>query len=160
MATDEVMKSYFARFISHEMMFMIFSSDFHGIFTNLSFIVILSFKSPLKFWKQLWLWFLVVAINMQSLEHGRYYQSLIFLFKCIKRNRADYISDLFEPRILRYNLRNRDHNLTQTCYNNRYYHNSFTCKASYLWNQLPSYIKKSTELSESRKHLGLLILWT
>ena len=103
MATDEVMKSYFARFISHEMMFMIFSSEFHGIFTNLSFIVILSFKSPLKFWKQLWLWFLVVAINMQSLEHGRYYQSLIFLFKCIKRNRADYIPDLFEPRILRYN---------------------------------------------------------
>ena len=41
MATDEVMKSYFARFISHEMMFMIFSSDFHRIFTNLSFIVYL-----------------------------------------------------------------------------------------------------------------------
>jgi len=40
MATDEVMKNYFARFIGHEMMLMVFSSDFHGIFTNLSFIVI------------------------------------------------------------------------------------------------------------------------
>lgn len=40
MATDEVMKNYFARFIGHEMMFMVFSSDFHGIFTNLSFIVL------------------------------------------------------------------------------------------------------------------------
>ena len=39
MATDEVMKNYFARFIGHEMMFMVFSSDFHGIFTNLSFIL-------------------------------------------------------------------------------------------------------------------------
>ena len=39
MATDEVMKNYFARFIGHEMMFMVFSIDFHGIFTNLSFIV-------------------------------------------------------------------------------------------------------------------------
>ena len=39
MATDEVMKKYFARFIGHEMMFMVFSTDFHGIFTNLSFIV-------------------------------------------------------------------------------------------------------------------------
>ena len=39
MATDEVMKNYFARFIGHEMVFMVFSSDFHGIFTNLSFIV-------------------------------------------------------------------------------------------------------------------------
>ena len=56
---------------------------------------------------------------MQSLEHGRCYQSLILLFNCIKRNRADYISDLFEPRILLYNLRNRDHNLTQTSYNTR-----------------------------------------
>ena len=42
MATDEVMKNYFARFIGHEMMFMVFSSDFHGIFTNLSFIVTLA----------------------------------------------------------------------------------------------------------------------
>ena len=41
MASDEVMKNYFARFIGHEMMFMVFSSDFHGIFTNLSFIVLL-----------------------------------------------------------------------------------------------------------------------
>ena len=40
MATDEVMKNYFAIFIGHEMMFMVFSSDFHRIFTNLSFIVL------------------------------------------------------------------------------------------------------------------------
>ena len=39
MATDEVMENYFVRFIGHEMMFMVFSIDFHGIFTNLSFIV-------------------------------------------------------------------------------------------------------------------------
>ena len=42
MASDEVMKNYFARFVGHEMMFMVFSSDFHGIFTNLSFKVICS----------------------------------------------------------------------------------------------------------------------
>ena len=52
------------------------------------------------------------AVNMQSLEHRRYYQSLILLLKCIKGNGPDYISDLFEPRILRYNLRNSDHNVT------------------------------------------------
>ena len=39
MATDEVMKNYFATFIGREMMFMVFSSDFHRIFTNPSFIV-------------------------------------------------------------------------------------------------------------------------
>ena len=93
------------------------------------------------------------AVNMQSLEHRRYYLSLVLLFKCIKGNGPDYISDLFEPRILRYNSRNSDHNLIQPSYNNRYYHNSFTYKASHLWSQLPSYIKRSTELSEYRKHL-------
>ncbi|KAL9986274.1 hypothetical protein ACROYT_G000391 [Oculina patagonica] len=40
MTTDEAMKKYFARFTSHEMMFMVFSRDFHGILTNLSFIVV------------------------------------------------------------------------------------------------------------------------
>ena len=49
--------------------------------------------------------------------------------------------------------RNLNHNLTQPSHKNRYYHNSFTYKASHLWNQLSSYIKRSTELSEYRKHL-------
>ena len=62
------------------------------------------------------------AVNVQSLEHRRYYQSLVLLFKCIG-NGPDYISDLL------------------------YY------KASLLWNQLPSYIKRSTELSVYRNHL-------
>ena len=82
-----------------------------------------------------------------------HYKSLVLLFKGIKGNGPDYISDLFEPRILRYNLRNSDHNLTQPSYNNRYYHNSFSYKASHLWDQLPSYLKRSTELSKCRKHL-------
>ena len=92
------------------------------------------------------------AVNMQSLGHRRYYQSLVLLFNCIKGNGPGYISNLFEPRILLYNLRNSDHNLIQPSYNN--YHNSFTYKASHLWNQLPSYINRSTELSEYCKYLG------
>ena len=38
------------------------------------------------------------AVNMQSLEHRRYYEPLV-----LPGNGPDYISDLFEPRILRYN---------------------------------------------------------
>ncbi len=40
MTTDEAMNNYFARFTIHEMMFMVFSRDFHGILTNPSFIVL------------------------------------------------------------------------------------------------------------------------
>ena len=43
------------------------------------------------------------AVNMQSLEHRRYYQYLVLLFKCIKGNGPVYISDLFEPHMLHYN---------------------------------------------------------
>ena len=74
----------------------------------------------------------------------------IFLFKCIKGNGPDCISNVFEPRLLRYNLRNSEHNLTQQSYNNRFY---LTYKASHLWSQLPSYIKKWAELNEFHKNL-------
>ena len=47
------------------------------------------------------------TVNMQSLEYRRYYQSLVLLYKYIKGNGPDYISDLFELRILRYNMRIR-----------------------------------------------------
>ena len=87
------------------------------------------------------------VVNMQSPKHRRYNQSLVLPFKCLKGNGPDYISDLFKPRILRYNLRNSDHNLTQPPYNNRYYHNSFSYKASHLWNQLPSILTLRDRLS-------------
>ena len=74
----------------------------------------------------------------------------ILLFRCIKGNGPDCISNVFEPRLLRYNLRNSEHNLTQHSYNNRFY---LTYKASHLWSQLPSYIKKWAELNEFHKNL-------
>ena len=67
-----------------------------------------------------------------------------------KGNGPDCISNVFEPRLLRYNLRNGEHNLSQQSYNNRFY---LTYKASHLWNQLPSYIKKWAELIEFHKNL-------
>ena len=63
--------------------------------------------------------------------YRRYYQSLILLFECIKRNGAVYISNLLEPRQLRYDLRSSEHNLIQPSYTNP----SHTYKASHLCNQ-------------------------
>ena len=48
---------------------------------------------------------------MQSLEYRKYDQSLILLFKCIKKNEPSYMSNLFERRKPQYNLRNTDCNL-------------------------------------------------
>ena len=72
------------------------------------------------------------TLNMQSLEHRRYYQSLILRLKCPKENGPVYISNLLELRQLHYNLRNIEHNLAQSCYTNRYNQNSFTYKASFM----------------------------
>ena len=70
----------------------------------------------------------------------------------MKRNGAVYISNLLEPRQLRYDLRSSEHNLIQPSYTNP----SHTYKASHLCNQLPSYAKLSTELSEFFKNLRSL----
>ena len=40
MALDEGIKFHFARFITHEMIFITFSNDFHGILTIPCFIVV------------------------------------------------------------------------------------------------------------------------
>ena len=45
MALDEGMKFHFARFITHEMIFMTFSNDFHGILTIACFTVLLFLSS-------------------------------------------------------------------------------------------------------------------
>lgn len=89
---------------------------------------------------------------MQSVEHRRFYQSLILIFKCIKGSGAVYIFNLFDPRQWYYNLRNIKHKFIPQCYNNRYYPNSFTYKTSHLWNQLPTYLP-SSELSDFHKNL-------
>ena len=64
-------------------------------------------KALLNFGNSLDYYSILSAVNMQSLEYRRYYQSLVLLFKYIKGNGPDYISDLFELRILRYNMRIR-----------------------------------------------------
>ena len=99
------------------------------------------------------LWSLSLFSNMQSLENRRYFQALVLLFKCIKNNGPSYISNLLEQRTLHYNLRNGDCNLVQLSYHNRYCHNSFTYKLTHLWNQLPVYIKQSSNLNDFHKKL-------
>ena len=92
--------------------------------------------------------------NMESLQNRRYFQSLTLLFNCIKNNGPSYISNLFEHRPLRYNLRNGGCNLVQPSYNNRFYHNSFTYKLSHLWNELPVLTKQSANVNIFRKRLA------
>ena len=64
--------------------------------------------------------------DMQSLEHRRYYSSLVLLYKCMNSNGPQYIKNFFQTRYTKYNLRSRGINLEQSGYNNKFFHNSFT----------------------------------
>ena len=91
--------------------------------------------------------------DMQSLEHRRYYISLVLLYKCMHSYGPRYIKNFFQTRHTKYNLRSRGINLEQPGYNNKFFHNSFTYKVSHLWNKLPAYIKTSSKFSDFSSYL-------
>ena len=86
--------------------------------------------------------------DMQSLEHRRYYSPLVLLYKCRNSNGPQHIKNVFQARYTKYNLRSRGINLEQPGYNNKFFHNSFTCIVSRLWNKLPAHIKTSSRFSD------------
>ena len=92
---------------------------------------------------------------MQSLEHRRYYSSLVLLYKRMNSNGPQYIKNFFQIRYTKYNLRSRGINLEQPGYNNKFTHNSFTYNniVSRLWNKLPAHIKTSSKFSDFTRNL-------
>ena len=61
--------------------------------------------------------------DMQSLEHRRYYCSLVLLYKCMNSNGLQYMKNFFQTCYTKYNLRSRGINLEQSGYNNKFFHN-------------------------------------
>ena len=91
--------------------------------------------------------------DMQSLEHRRYYSSLVLLYKCMNSNCPQYINNFFQTWYTKYNLRSRGINLEQSGYNNKFFHNSFTYRVSRLWNKLPAHIKTSSKFRDFTRNL-------
>ena len=91
--------------------------------------------------------------DMQSLEHRRYYSSLVILYKCMNSNGPQYIKNFFRIRYTKYNLRSRGINPEQSGYNDKFFHNSFTYIVSRLWNTLSAHIKTSSKYSDFTRNL-------
>ena len=91
--------------------------------------------------------------DMQSLEHRRYYSSLVILYKCMNSNGPQYIKNFFRIRYTKYNLRSRGINPEQSGYNDKFFHNSFTYIVSRLWNTLSAHIKASSKFSDFTRNL-------
>ena len=99
------------------------------------------------------------AASMRSLEQRRLEQSLVVLFKSLKVNGPKYISDFFNHRATRYNLRGTKNKLQQSTYNTLYKHNSLAYITSHLWNTLPANAQSSQNLKSFKHQLSKLNLF-
>ena len=87
--------------------------------------------------------------DMQSLEHRRYYNSLVSEYANVWTLTVRNISrSFFQTCYTKYNARSRGINLEQSGYNNKFNHNPFTYIVSRLWNKLPVHIKTSSKFSD------------
>ena len=68
---------------------------------------------------------ILYLIDMQSLEHRRYYSSLLLLYKFMNSNGPQYIKNFFQTRYTKYKLSSRGINLEQSRDNNKFFHSSF-----------------------------------
>ena len=89
---------------------------------------------------------LLKLLGMRTLEHRRIEQSLIIFFKCFKENGPRYITNLFKPWVTPYNLRSSGLNVEQRPYNSRFFHGSYSCIISRIWNQLPPAAKNAANV--------------
>ena len=93
---------------------------------------------------------------MNTLEHRPIEQSFMIFFKCFKENGPGYVANLFKPWVTPYNLRSNGLNVVQTSYISRFLHGSYAYMISHIWNQLPSAVKKASNISSFRRLLTKL----
>ena len=90
--------------------------------------------------------------NMKSLAIRRNYQSLILLYKCLNKQGPMYISNLFNVKTVKYNLRGP--RLEQPSFNLEWFHKSFSYITSQLWNSLPVKTRECVNLDSFKRALG------
>ena len=97
---------------------------------------------------------LLKLLGMRTLEHRRIEPSLIIFFKCFKENGPRYITNLFKPRVMPYNLRSSWLSVEQRPYNSRFFHGSYSYIISRIWNQLPPAAKNAANVPGFINHLN------
>ena len=88
---------------------------------------------------------LLKIVNIKSLEHRRYTQALVLLYKSLFNTGPNYIKELFSLRSSNYNLRGFC-KLNQPSFKSKYLHNSYCYITSRLWNNLPDNIRGASSL--------------
>ena len=88
---------------------------------------------------------LLKMVNIKSLEHRRYTQALILLYKSLFITGPSYIKELFSLRSSNYDLRGYC-KLNQPTFKSKHLHNSYRYITSRLWNNLSDNIRGASSL--------------
>ena len=91
--------------------------------------------------------FLLNLAELQNLETRRQFQSLVILYKCLRGQGPEYLSEFFNVLNVNYNLRGASTRLMLPSFNLEYMHKSWSYLTTKLWNGLPTKVKECPLLS-------------
>ena len=97
--------------------------------------------------------------ELQNLESGSQFQSLVILYKCLRGQRKEYLSELFNILNVNYNLRGASIGLMLPSFNLEYMHKSWSYLTTKLWNGLPTRVRECPDLASFRCALLSFMAW-
>ena len=97
--------------------------------------------------------FLLNLAELQNLETRRQFQSLVILYKCLRGQGPEYLSEFFNVLNVNYNLRGASTRLMLPSFNLEYMHKSWSYLTTKLWNSLPTRVRECPDLAAFRRAL-------
>ena len=97
--------------------------------------------------------FLLNLAELQNLETRRQFQSLVILYKCLRGQGPEYLSEFFNVLNVNYNLRGASTRLMLPSFNLEYMHKSWSYLTTKLWNGLPTKVRECPELAAFKRAL-------
>ena len=99
--------------------------------------------------------FLLKLAELQNLETRRQFQSLVILYKCLKAQGPEYLSEFFNILNVPYNLRGAGTHLVPPSFNLEYMDKSWSYLTTKLWNGLPTRVRECPDLAAFKRSLLL-----
>ena len=100
---------------------------------------------------------LTLMAELQNLELGSQFQSLVILYKCLRGQEPEYLSESFNVLNVNYNLGGASTRLMLPSFNLEYIHKSWSYLTTKLWNGLTTRVRECPDLAAFRRALLLLM---
>ena len=86
-------------------------------------------------------------------KSGSQFQPLVILYKCLRGQGPEYLSEFFNVLNVNYNLRGPSTRLMLPSFNLEYMHKSWSYLTTKLWNGLPTRVRECPDLASFRRPL-------